>query len=237
MRALALLVLLLASPAAAYLPTSTVTSTATRTATPTVTATPTATATGTRTNTPTVTRTSSNTPTVTPTRTITRTPTALVFYNREGKIYAINTPMPTGAIAVVMPDGKSVGVYLDGRVSGGSGGGTPTPCLRATVLPTPGNGSASTGNQLAAGSVVNTCVGTTTSAVSGGFYVGLAGAADFWGDADGTLSSSNATDAYAANPIRVATSEAVVLTAAHSSGQYQATSGSVSVSCYCGATP
>lgn len=237
-RGLAILALLIASPAAAYLPTSTATSTATRTGTATVTRTPTATATGTRTSSPTQTRTRTQTPTVTATGTITRTPTALVIYNREGKVYAVPTPLPTGAIVVVMPDGKNVGVYLDGRVSGGGGGGTPTPCLVATVIPTPGNTSASTGNQLAEGLLLNGCTATvTSSSISGGFSVGLAGAADFFGTVAGTLASSNAANDYLPNPMRIVTAESVVFTSTHSSGQFQSGGGNISVSCQCGATP
>lgn len=229
-----MLLLMLASPAMARLPTSTVTSTPTRTATPTATATGTITATSTITNTPTVTNTPASTATITPTRTITLTPTAYVIYNREGRINRVPSPLPTDALVVVMPNGNDVGVYLDGRIAPGSGGGggTPTPCLKATVLPTPGDATASTGNQLAAGKLVNQCIATTTTAISGGYEVGLAGASDLWGTVGGTLSSSNALTAYMPNPLRIVTSEAVVFTAA--GGTFPPTPGAISVSCTCG---
>lgn len=236
MRRWLILLLLWSVPAHAILPTSTVTNTPTRTRTPTATQTRTASATGTVTNTRTVTNTPASTATRTATGTVTQTPTAYIIYNRDGRVIGVRTPLPTGAIAVVMPDGKNVGVYLDGRVSGGGGGGTPTPCLVATVIPTPGNTTASTANQLADGSLLNGCTATTlVSSISGGFSVGLAGAADFFGTVAGTLASSNSVDDYLPNPMRIVTAESVVFTSTHSSGQFQSGGGNIGVSCTCGA--
>ena len=247
MRLLIALLLLVATPASAILPTSTPTNTKTRTLTPTATHTRTSSSTATRTATPTAANTATQTGTVTATGTRTATPTAIAIYNADGSLRAAPVPMPTGACVVVLPDGKSVGYFTDG--SGCAASGTPGPgggnlessgatstravCLDEELAVTSGQSTATTTDTITAGSIVVKCVTRTNVAVSGGYVVGVANVPDAWGAAAGSLGDTNNLDVTMPGPTAVSTATAVVATSTHSSGQFQSSTGRIRVVCFC----
>lgn len=243
-RLLLILPLLWAAPAAAVLPTNTITATYTATTTRTPTVTRTASSTATASATATITPTAGSTSTPTQTATTTPTPTAFVFYNADGRVLGIPLPMPTGWCVKIL-DGKNIGISPTCPTPGGGGGGgggnlessgatfDPAVCLDNTVTTTSGQSTVSTGDTLPAGAIVNSCVTRINSAVSGGVWVGLAGAPDFWGKSGGSVDDSNRLDATLPHPARIVSAESVVIAAAHSSGTFQEDDGEIRIVCFC----
>lgn len=202
---------------------------------------PSSTPTATRTATGTVTAT--GTPTVTATRTATRTapptPTLVLIYNRDGRVLSVPNPLPTGYAAAVV-DTKHVGLIPFPTPGGGGGslsasGATSerTACLDEEVATASGQASVSTSAQLPARAIVTRCLSRTNVAVSGGYWLGLAGAEDLWGATAGTLGATNLADGTMPGPFTALAAESVVATSTHSSGQFQDNSGRIRVVCFC----
>jgi len=228
--------LLLATQAHAYLPTSTVTNTPTRTATATSTRTRTSSSTPTRTQTPTVTQTRTRTATPTQTGTRTATPEEVNVINANGVVFKFPAPAPTGAPLIVLDDGKNIGYRKDGGGGGGGGGpgSTPTPCINEEVATVDGSPSVFTLGVLAGGSLVDECIAETSATVDGGYEVGLTGAPDMWGTVGGVVGNDNLNDLTIADPLRIAGSDDVVLlTSTHASGDFQDDTGRIEVKCRC----
>lgn len=207
---------------------------------------PTSTPTATRTATPTITQTR----TITATRTFTATPTVQPavtarVYNREGRVLSVPFPIPTNWGVKVDDTGNYLVVApVPATPTPGSGGGggnleasgatfDPAVCLDEEVATIDGDPSVSTAADLTAGMIVNACEVRTNATVSGGYTVGLAGAADLWGAAGGTVGNTNHTDVTLPGPVRIVATEPVVLTALHSSGEWQDNTGTIRVVCFC----
>lgn len=238
MRLIIAILLLLASPASAYLPTSTPTSTKTRTLTPTATHTRTSSSTATRTATPTAANTATRTGTVTATGTRTATPTAIAIYNADGSLRAAPVPMPTGVCVVVLPDGKSVGYFTDGSgcaapTTPGPGGSDYVDCVDDAITTVSGSAHVDTTDTLTAGAEIAECLVTVTATITGGVYVGIDGAPRMWGASGGTVGNTNRLSAHMVGPTRAVTAEAIRITAAHSSGEFQENTGTLDVVCKC----
>lgn len=195
--------------------------------------------TATRTLTPAATATRTVTPTVTPTHTatITRTPTpgptGCLIYGRDGTVFPCPSPFPTHWGVRVTADGNYLQVGPITPGSGGGGGSDFGACIDEEVATASGQATVATSGQLPVGAEITECLATTTVAVSGGYFVGLAGAERMWGAAGGSVGNTNRLDPHMVGPTRAVAAESVVLTSRHGSGLFQDSTGRARVMCRC----
>lgn len=115
----------------------------------------------------------------------------------------------------------------------GAGGSGATVCLDGVVATTSGQATVATSGQLPPGAEITECLATTTVAVAGGYFVGLAGAERMWGAAGGGVGDTNRLDPHMVGPTRAVAAESVVLTSRHGSGLFQDSAGRARVVCRC----
>lgn len=138
--------------------------------------------------------------------------------------------------ALVAQTESYVGAWRLGSSSSGcpasAGGSGFTICLSDTVN-TAAAAFVETGDELPARVNLAGCFARVTSAIAGGFTLGLEGAATAWGNVSGSVDSTNEGDLTRASSTTIVADQPVRLTSTHTSGQFQNTTGAAEVTCWC----
>lgn len=138
--------------------------------------------------------------------------------------------------ALVAQTESYVGAWRLGSSSSGcpasAGGSGFTICLSDTVN-TAAAAFVETGDELPARVNLAGCFARVATAISGGFSLGLEGAATAWGNVSGSVDSTNEGDLTRASSTTIVADQPVRLTSTHASGQFQNTTGAAEVTCWC----
>lgn len=118
-------------------------------------------------------------------------------------------------------------------LGGGPGGSDFTDCIDDTLNTANGQPHVETTDTFPPGAEISECLVTITATVSGGVYVGIDGAPRMWGASGGTVSDTNRLSPHMVGSTRAVAAEAVRLTSAHSSGNFQNDTGEIHVVCRC----
>lgn len=147
--------------------------------------------------------------------------------------------------ALIAQPASYAGVWRLGSSAGGcpavTGGGNldasgatfrPRVCMDE-VVSTQTAAAVTTTATLIAGSIVNACLTRTNAVVTGGYRLGLPGAADMFGAAEGSIGDTNAADVTLPAPVRVIATQPVLMTSTHPGGAFLNDTGRVRVVCFC----